>query len=112
MFSADLYMIFLLSYTLLLGLKTIQNSLITDFTLLLSVLITIFNGIDGFYSHKELWTKDVITLSRLRELKRDSLSLEVLTSYKERLQNICNEDVSTWSNLKEGQSSTKDSSED
>ncbi|HDR8418302.1 TPA: DUF4231 domain-containing protein [Bacillus cereus] len=109
--------------TLLLGLKTIQNSLITDFTLLLSVLITVFNGIDGFYSHKELWTKDVITLSRLRELKRDitffsageerdSLSLEVLTSYKERLQNICNEDVSTWSNLKEGQSSTKDSSED
>ncbi|HDR7431267.1 SLATT domain-containing protein [Bacillus toyonensis] len=109
--------------TLLLGLKTFQNSYITDFTLLLSVLITVFNGIDGFYNHKELWTKDVITLSRLRELKREieffaagevseGLSIEELISYKEKLQNICNEDVITWSNLKEEQGSTKVNSGD
>ncbi|MGH1276639.1 SLATT domain-containing protein [Bacillus cereus] len=109
--------------TLLLGLKTLQNSYITDFTLLLSVLITVFNGIDGFYNHKELWAKDVITLSRLRELKREieffaagevseGLSIEELTSYKEKLQNICNEDVITWSNLKEEQVSTKVNSGD
>ncbi|MDT3498859.1 DUF4231 domain-containing protein, partial [Bacillus toyonensis] len=86
-------------------------------------LITVFNGIDGFYNHKELWTKDVITLSRLRELKREieffaagevseGLSIEELISYKEKLQNICNEDVITWSNLKEEQGSTKVNSGD
>lgn len=100
--------------TVLLGLKSIQHDLLSDITLLLSAVITIFNSIEGFYNHQGLWVKDVKTLGRLLELKRDlefmsaggaeeKISDETLLRYKNRLQRICNEDIKTWSNIKENQ---------
>lgn len=104
--------------TVLLGLKTIQNNLISDITLMLSAFITIFNGIEGFYNHRSLWIKDVKTLTSLRELKRDlefyiageseeQISVKTLARFKDRLQNICNDDVKTWSKIKEEQNLTE-----
>lgn len=103
--------------TVLLGLKSIQNNLISDITLMLSAFITIFNGIEGFYNHQSLWIKDVKTLTSLRELKRDlefyiagepveQISTKALMRYKDRLQSICNDDVKTWSKIKEEQNLT------
>lgn len=104
--------------TVLLGLNSIQNNIITDITLLLSALITIFNGIEGFYNHRSLWVKDVKTLTSLRELKRDlefyiageseeQISVKALTRYKDRLQDICYDDVKTWSKIKAEQNLTE-----
>ncbi|WP_318509015.1 DUF4231 domain-containing protein [Bacillus sp. T3] len=103
--------------TVLLGLKSIQNNLISDFALMLSAFITIFNGIEGFYNHRSLWIKDVKTLTSLQELKRDlnfyiagmpeeKISIQTLVRYKDRLQSICNDDVKTWSKIKEEQNLT------
>jgi hypothetical protein len=100
--------------TILLGLKSFQNNLLADITLLLSVLINLLNGIEGFYNHRGLWVKDVKTLESLRELKRDfefyvasenkdGLTIEKLAGFKDRLQNICNDDIKTWSKIKEEQ---------
>ncbi|KQL33555.1 hypothetical protein AN960_21015 [Bacillus sp. FJAT-25509] len=107
--------------TVLLGLKTFHNDVLTDFTLVLAALITVFNGVEGFYNHKGLWTKDVRTLGELRGLKRDleflsvggineGLSNELLTNYLERLQNISNEDVSMWFSLRDEQNTSEISS--
>lgn len=101
--------------TVLLGLKSVQNSIITDVTLILSVLISIFNGIEGFYNHRGLWMKDVKTLASLYELKRDlefyltgedeeHITLKILTTFKNRLQVILEEDVKSWNKIKEEQS--------
>lgn len=103
--------------TVLLGLKSFQNNFISDITLVLSAFITIFNGIEGFYNHRSLWVKDVKTLTSLGELKRDlefyiageteeQISVRALARYKDRLQNICNDDVKTWSKIKEEQNLT------
>ncbi|MEW8987735.1 MAG: DUF4231 domain-containing protein [Bacillus sp. (in: firmicutes)] len=103
--------------TVLLGLKSLQNNLISDIALMLSAFITIFNGIEGFYNHRSLWVKDVKTLTSLRELKRDleffiagepeeQMSVRTLARFKDRLQNICNDDVKTWSKIKEEQAIT------
>jgi len=103
--------------TVLLGLKSIQNNLISDLALMLSAFITIFNGIEGFYNHRSLWIKDVKTLTSLQELKRDlkfyiagmpdeQISIQTLVHYKDRLQSICNDDVKTWSKIKEEQNLT------
>jgi hypothetical protein len=100
--------------TVLLGIKSIQNNLISDITLILSAFITIFNGIEGFYNHRSLWVKDVKTLTALGELKRDlefyiageqmeQISLRTLTRYKDRLQSILNDDLKTWSKIKDEQ---------
>ncbi len=100
--------------TVLLGLKSIQHDLLSDITLLLSAIITIFNGVEGFYNHQGLWVKDVKTLAALWELKRDleflsaggsegKIPAETLLLYKNRFQQICNEDLKIWSNLKENQ---------
>ncbi len=100
--------------TVLLGLKSFQHDLLSDMTLLLSAIITIFNAIEGFYNHQGLWVKDVKTLSGLWELKRDleflsageseeNIPAETLLRYKNRFQQICNEDLKIWSNLKENQ---------
>lgn len=104
--------------TVLLGLKSIQNNLISDITLMLSAFITIFNGIEGFYNHRSLWVKDVKTLTSLVELKRDlefyiagesesQISTKALARYKDRLQSICNDDVKSWSKIKEDQNLTE-----
>ena len=74
--------------------------------------MTVFNGIEGFYNHRGLWYKDIRTLTSLKELKRDldfsiagkqeeSISIELLTEYKNRLQNIFTEDINTWSKMRE-----------
>ncbi|MBB6446337.1 hypothetical protein HNR53_002994 [Bacillus benzoevorans] len=100
--------------TVLLGLKSIHNDLLSDLTLCISAIITIFNSIEGFYNHQGLWVKDVKTLARLWELKRDVEFLsageaeeeipdDILMRYKNRLQRICYEDIKTWSHIKENQ---------
>ncbi|WP_428911463.1 DUF4231 domain-containing protein [Niallia sp. Krafla_26] len=101
--------------TILLGLKSIGDlDILADITLILSALITMFNGIEGFYNHRGLWVKDVKTLTSLRELKRDvefytageleeNLSPEALAEFKNRLQRICSEDVRMWTHIKEDQ---------
>jgi hypothetical protein len=100
--------------TVLLGLKSIHSDFLSDITLLLSAIITIFNGIEGFYNHQGLWVKDVKTLGRLWELKRDleflsageaeeNIPDETLIRYKNKLQRICYEDIKIWSNIKENQ---------
>lgn len=100
--------------TVLLGLKSVQNFILSDITLMLSVLISIFNGIEGFFNHRGLWVKDVKTLASLEELKRDlefyiageedgHLSPKLLTGYKNRLQNILNDDMKSWRKIKEEQ---------
>ncbi|WP_042374268.1 DUF4231 domain-containing protein [Neobacillus jeddahensis] len=101
--------------TVLLGLKSAQNNnFLSDITLILSAGITIFNGIEGFFNHLGLWVKDVTTLAHLRELKRDfefyiagepedEISTKILTTYKNRLQDICKNDLKSWAKIKEEQ---------
>lgn len=100
--------------TLLLGFRGVNVNLFSNIALFFAALITIFNGIEGFYNHKELWFKDVKTLSDLKALKREvefsiagepeePISPELLTHYKNKLQHILNEDVNTWSKMKESQ---------
>jgi hypothetical protein len=66
------------------------------------------------YYPKGLWVRDVKTLAGLWELKRDleflsagepegNIPPETLLLYKNRFQQICNEDLKIWSNLKENQ---------
>jgi Protein of unknown function (DUF4231) len=57
--------------TLLLGLKAVNIDLFSNIALFFAALTTIFNGVEGFYNHRGLWSKDVKTLTSLRELKRD-----------------------------------------
>ncbi|WP_212936415.1 DUF4231 domain-containing protein [Bacillus hominis] len=105
--------------TLLLGLKAINLNLFSNIALFFASLMTVFNGIEGFYNHRGLWYKDIKTLTSLRELKRDldfsiageqreSISIELLTEYKNRLQNILTEDVNTWSKIRENLEQAQD----
>ncbi|EJQ32382.1 hypothetical protein IEC_05394 [Bacillus toyonensis] len=100
------------SITILLGLKSINNNnILSDIALGLAAAVTVFNGIEGFYNHRGLWAKDVTTLNSLRALKldieyymvgedEDSLSLEEVNKFKTRLQDILNEDVNVWNNIR------------
>lgn len=105
--------------TLLLGLKAINLNLFSNIALFFASLMTVFNGIEGFYNHRGLWYKDIKTLTSLRELKRDldfsiageqkeSISIELLTEYKNRLQNILTEDVNNWSKIRENLEQAQD----
>ncbi|WP_102348457.1 DUF4231 domain-containing protein [Bacillus sp. Marseille-P3661] len=98
--------------TLLLGLKAVNVNIFSNIALFFAALITLFNGIEGFYNHRGLWYKDVRTLMRLKELKRDiqfnitgeqeqSISIQDLKRYKDKLQTIINDDINTWSKLRE-----------
>ncbi|MFB6588963.1 DUF4231 domain-containing protein [Bacillus thuringiensis] len=99
--------------TVLLGLKSINNSLLSDFILFLAASVTVINGFDSFYDHRGLWEKDVKTLSSLRELKysieyyiagkaEGELSIDVLNNYQKRLQEILSIDINKWSGVREG----------
>ncbi|QDP99652.1 DUF4231 domain-containing protein [Lysinibacillus fusiformis] len=98
--------------TLFLGFKAVNLNLFSNIALIFASLMTVFNGIEGFYNHRGLWYKDIRTLAILKELKRDidfniageqkeNISIELLTEYKNRLQNILTEDVNTWSKIRE-----------
>ena len=104
--------------TLLLGLKAVNINLFSNIALFFASLMTVFNGIEGFYNHRGLWYKDIRTLTSLKELKRDidfsiageqeeSISIELLTEYKNRLQNIFTEDINTWSKMRENLEQTQ-----
>ncbi|EDZ49186.1 DUF4231 domain-containing protein [Bacillus cereus] len=97
--------------TVLLGLKSLNNNILSDITLVLAAGVTVFNGIDSFYNHRGLWEKDVRTLCSLRELQRNieyyiigekenELSLEVLDGFQNSLQIILREDINTWSDVR------------
>ncbi|MFJ7982238.1 DUF4231 domain-containing protein [Lysinibacillus xylanilyticus] len=98
--------------TLFLGFKAVNLNLFSNIALIFASLMTVFNGIEGFYNHRGLWYKDIRTLASLKQLKRDidfniageqkeNISIELLTEYKNRLQNILTEDVNTWSKIRE-----------
>lgn len=98
--------------TFLLGVKSINNNILSDITLLLAAGVTVFNGIDAFYNHRDLWEKDVKTLSSLRDLKRNleyyitgepesELSLEVLNDFQKKLQSILSADINIWTGVRD-----------
>ncbi len=100
--------------TLLLGLKAVNLNLFSNIALFFAALVTIFNGIEGFFNHRALWYKDTNTLIRLKQLKReieflnsgdqeDSISMTLLTQYKDILQEILMDDVRSWSSIHEHQ---------
>ncbi|MBJ8204708.1 DUF4231 domain-containing protein [Bacillus cereus] len=108
--------------TVLLGLKSLNNNILSDITLVLAAGVTVFNGIDSFYNHRGLWEKDVRTLSSLRELQRNieyyivcekdnELSLKVLDEFQDNLQIILREDINTWSDVRGNINTPEKSSE-
>jgi hypothetical protein len=100
--------------TVLVGLRagTTLDGPLKNVVLVLGALTVIANAWDGFYDHRGLWIKRTITVSRLKRLKRD-LDFEVamkgagdlapgeLRALKARLDQVLEDDVNNWIQLRD-----------
>jgi hypothetical protein len=100
--------------TVLVGMKSDPglDGLVKNVVLVLGALIVVANAWDAFYDHRGLWIKRTITVARLKKLKRD-LDFEVgmkggghlapgeLRASKARLDQILEDDVNNWIQLRD-----------
>lgn len=99
--------------TVLLGLEMGDLAyLLKNAAIVLGALVTIINAVDAFYNYNALWVKNTITMTKLKELKREILyysagcgecdmSESKLNRYMNELQRILKEDVKQWTRIRE-----------
>ncbi|MEP7120700.1 MAG: SLATT domain-containing protein [Byssovorax sp.] len=100
--------------TVLVGLRVnlALNEMVTNVVLVLGALTVIANAWDSFYDHRGLWVKRTITVAHLKKVKRD-LDFEValrgssdlapgqLRALKGRLDQILEDDLNNWTQLRD-----------
>lgn len=101
------------SITVLLGLNIAGLiDLFKNTAIVMGAIVTIISAVDAFYNYSSLWVKNAVTLSRLRELKREvdyyasgceeqDLSENKLNKFMNDLQKILKEDMKQWLRVRE-----------
>ena len=107
--------------TVLVGLRaepTLDGSL-KNIVLVLGALTVIANAWDSFYDHRGLWVKRTITVAHLKRVKRDldfevalkgssDLAPDQLRALKARLDQILEDDLNNWTQLRDEVRDVKD----
>ncbi len=101
--------------TVLLGINVDPgwSASLKNIALVLSALITVISAIEAFFDNRALWIRQFVTLMRLHDLKRDvqyyvagaelaEIEIEQLNKFKERFDNVIQENIREWSQLRGG----------
>ncbi|MCM8709845.1 DUF4231 domain-containing protein [Clostridium sp. SYSU_GA19001] len=83
-----------------------------NMAIILGAVVTIINAVDAYYNFGALWVKNTITLSKLRELKRElyfyasgrnseDITESILNEYLDKMQKILRDDIRQWIRIRE-----------
>lgn len=110
--------------TVVLGLNS-ENLVETfkNIAIVLGAVVTIINAVDAFYNYGALWVKNAVTLSKLRELKREldfyaagcepeDISESKLNEFLNKLQQILKDDIKQWLRIREKVNAMEQNKED